>query len=1342
MSVERKLNLTSGRAAWASVAIGALCLLGWAFNVPLLRGTGGTWPELSRLSALCVIAAGLGCLLLRGTPRTLASFAGWSLAVLVSAAGLLSIGNPVIFSAGWWPLPHDPGMSPHTAVAFTLTGLALGGLGLQRRSWFNPSVWLGFAIFGIGLFDLVNYLLPLLGAPEVTGPARTSLPGAVALLAIGLAVATARLGRGFQALLADQDHGPLMTPRTLTLVVLLPIGLYAAQVLWVFPDDPLKHDQLALFTIAFAIGMAGVLATSMRHLQSLDRAKTQSEAERDNLLARLQQQAASLQSEVAHRTAELKAALQQSLRFDHLARSTHSGVIILDAAGQIEWLNPAWESIMGYTLAEVRGRRPSTVLHGPDTDLALADSIQSSMQRGVPARGEVINYRKDRVALWIALEVQPIYGTENRITGYFVIHTDITQRKQQESRMLELNERLDLALRSSHFGVWDWDLVEARGVWDDRQCALYGFAPGQFDGRKETWYGLLHPEDREAARARILQAISSENVYDHTFRIVRPDGTVRHIESFGTVYRDGTGKAVRIVGLNRDITTEREREQEVNALTQRLQFVANSAGFGIWEFDYATDAVFWDDQACRIFGVTREQLTHRTADWEQRVHPDDLPRATALHGDVEAGRSPHYEIEYRIIRPDGAVRTVEAHGYIVRNPDGSPKRMVGYNRDITDTRALREELRVTEERWRLALSSNNDGVWDWNIATGEIFRDARIAEIVGFRPDEIATDRHIWQSLGHPEDIPASNAALAEHLEGRRPLYESEYRLRHKLGHWIWVLDRGKVIDRDAKDQPLRMAGTQTDITPRKQLEERLRHGEEMSLQLGRLAQIGAWEWDLVSTKLTWSPEMFRVHEVELGYEPTLAKALDFYPPIARATLSEALQHAVRAGNGFDLELPFTTARGNKLWVRVLGRAEIKDGHATRVYGAFQDITGRRDAEEMRRQLEGQLFQAQKMETLGTLAGGIAHDFNNLLTGILGYQDLALDSLPEGDAARNYLMASREASLRARELVDQILTFSRQAGSEKVPVNLAQVVEDARRFLRATVPATVKIEVDIAPDCGRVLADATQIHQVLLNLGSNAAHAMRSTGGTMHLALAPVTLDSTQAAALSHLEPGQYIRLDCRDTGHGMDEETQKRIFDPFFTTKEVGQGTGLGLSVVHGIMQAHRGAITVWSAPGQGATFTLYLPVAEASIEEEIVANTLLPRGTGELIAVVDDEDIVRSFAQMALEKTGYRVASFDSPAQCLEAVRKRPDDFALLLTDQTMPVMKGIELAAEVRGLSVKIPIVIMSGYFSRISPEKLAQIGHVSLLSKPFTNDELARTVHRTLYPDGTPAPTSVG
>ncbi|HVU15312.1 MAG TPA: PAS domain-containing protein [Candidatus Didemnitutus sp.] len=910
---------------------------------------------------------------------------------------------------------------------------------------------------------------------------------------------------------------------------------------------------------------------------------------------------------------------------------------------------------------------------------------------------------------------------------------------ERTRRLHETTERMQLALHSGDYGVWDYDVTTGRQVWDDRQYTIYGIKPSEFDGTTDTFMRMVHPDDRTRLTQRYAQDLANGQTIDVDFRIVRGDGSVRHINSRSFVHRDATGKAVRMVGINRDVTPEREREQAVSTLNQRLLFVLNATGYGVWEFDFATERMLWDDHLLEVYGLRREMLTGHVRDWHDRVHPEDLAGVQAEMEEALVSKRHQVEQQFRVVRPDGVVRHISSVSYVLRDGAGAPKNLVGFDRDVTGEHDLREELRITEERWKLALAGNNDGVWDWNITTGEFYRNPRYAEIIGYMPAELPPDRHIWLSFGHPDDIAGTNTALAEHLEGRTVVYQSEYRLRHRDGQWVWVLDRGKVVARDPRGQPLRVVGTQTDITPRKQLEERLRHGEEMSLQLGRLAQIGAWEWDLGTSHLTWSPEMFRIHEVELGYEPTLAKSLEFYPTQARSSLSEALQHAVRAGEGFDFELPFTTARGSKLWVRVLGRAEFKDGRAIRIYGAFQDITARRDAEEMRRQLESQLFQSQKMETLGTLAGGIAHDFNNLLTGILGYQDLALDSVPEGDPARNYLAVAREASMRARELVDQILTFSRQTDSEKVPVNLSQVVEDARRFLRATVPATIRIDVEITPGCGPVLADATQIHQVLLNLGFNATHAMQASGGVMRMALEPVVLDPA-AAGLHHVEMGRYSRLTFSDTGHGMDAETCKRIFDPFFTTKEVGQGTGLGLSVVHGIIQAHRGSISVQSAPGKGATFTMLLPEAREDATELESLDTSMPRGHGELIAVVDDEDIVRSFAQMALEKLGYRVMAFDTPALCLEALRRTPSDYSILLTDQTMPVMNGIELATEIRSAVPSLPIVIMSGYFSRISPEKLAQLGHVSLLSKPFTNEELARTMHKALSPSNG-APTAL-
>jgi signal transduction histidine kinase/CheY-like chemotaxis protein len=459
----------------------------------------------------------------------------------------------------------------------------------------------------------------------------------------------------------------------------------------------------------------------------------------------------------------------------------------------------------------------------------------------------------------------------------------------------------------------------------------------------------------------------------------------------------------------------------------------------------------------------------------------------------------------------------------------------------------------------------------------------------------------------------------------------------------------------------------------------------------------------------------------------------EFFPVEHRDAFVRAIEQATRGGRAFDLRAPLVTQRGRRLWVRVIGRAEFKEDRAVRLFGAVQDITAQQEAELSQRKLETQLFQVQKMETLGTLAGGIAHDFNNLLTGIMGYQDLSLDTLSEGHPSRECLNEARNACLRARELVDQILTFSRQSdGGERVPVDMAFVIEEARRFLRATVPATIQIEVAVGQN-SRVLADPTQLHQVLLNLGTNAAHAMRASGGVLRLSVTTVVLNPAQAAAHGNLPAATYLCLSVSDSGHGMDTETQKRIFDPFFTTKEVGEGTGLGLSVVHGIMRAHGGTIEVTSAPGQGTTFDLYFPVAEGEAEEPAAAQALLPMGRGEVICVVDDEQIVAHVTRLSLERFGYRTMVFTSSEQCLEALRAEPGSCAVLLSDQTMPGLTGLELSARVRAFAPGLPIVIMSGYFSKISPRSLEDIGNINLLAKPFTMHELSRIIHRALHPD---------
>jgi PAS domain S-box-containing protein len=912
-----------------------------------------------------------------------------------------------------------------------------------------------------------------------------------------------------------------------------------------------------------------------------------------------------------------------------------------------------------------------------------------------------------------------------------VQHQAASLQQEVASRTKELkmlNDRHRLALRSSNYGVWDWDVLSGEQVWDAAMLEIFGLVPAAFNGKLDDWLRHVHPDDLPRIRQLDWNALEPDETLIFEYRIMRPDGSIRHLRAQGQPQFSADRRLVRIVGLVRDQTSDKEREVELSSLTERLQFVVSAAGYGVWEYDFKADRLFWDDHLLTLHGLHRSDVSGGIEAWRQRVHPDDWADVQHHLNEVMVGRREQFEPEYRIIRPDGAVRYMQMRSYLIRDSDSTPMRLVGLNRDVTAARELREQLRISEERWRLVVGSNNDAVWDWDLTKHHVYRDQRYAEMLGLEPTDLSASGLEWSSRVHPEDMVLANAALQQHLEGKSSYYQCELRMRHKNGQWIWMLDRGKVVARDTQNKPLRMVGTQTDITTRKTLEEKLRHNEQLSLQLNRLAQIGAWEEDTLSGRFTWAPEVYRIHEVELGFTPTVNSIQGFYPPESRVVLDEAFKRARLDGTPFDLELPFTTARGHQLWIRILGQAESHQGQVTRLFGGFQDITARRDAEEMRRQLESQLFQAQKMETLGTLAGGIAHDFNNLLTGILGYQDLAFDGLPEGHESRPYLEASRDASLRARELVDQILTFSRQSGSKKVPVDLKAIAEDARRFLRATVPATIRIELTSTETCPPVLADASQIHQVLLNLGTNAAHAMHQTGGLMRITLSTTTV--AESASFNQLAPGRYVRVDFSDNGHGMDETTSKRIFDPFFTTKEVGQGTGLGLSMVHGILQAHQGNITVTSSEGQGTTFTFFLPVAE--VQEAAVHNEhpATPRGQGELVAIVDDEDLVRSFAQISLERAGYRVMSFDRATTCLSEIRGRIAEFSVLLTDQTMPGMNGIELAAEIRTIAPTLPVIIMSGYYSRIAPEMLQKMGFVSLISKPFTNEELAQTVHRSV------------
>jgi CheY-like chemotaxis protein len=374
-------------------------------------------------------------------------------------------------------------------------------------------------------------------------------------------------------------------------------------------------------------------------------------------------------------------------------------------------------------------------------------------------------------------------------------------------------------------------------------------------------------------------------------------------------------------------------------------------------------------------------------------------------------------------------------------------------------------------------------------------------------------------------------------------------------------------------------------------------------------------------------------------------------------------------------------------------------------------------------------MQAQKMESIGTLAGGIAHEFNNILSIIIGHNELVMAALPKWSHERNNLEEIQIAGIRARDVVRQLLTFSRQDGAEKKPLNIGSVVKEAMKLIRSSIPANIDINLIIPDDVPIIFGNATQLNQMLINLCGNATDAMLNTGGMITIELSNKTIHEKHASIHPSLTPGRYIKLMVSDTGCGMTKKTLDRIFEPYFTTKEIGKGTGIGLAVIYGIIERHDGSISVESKPNEGTVFTILLPACEGLIEQKSETPIVLPTGN-ERILLVDDDLSLLKLGKLRLESLGYSIQGRTDPLEALETFEADPDAFDLVITDMAMPHMTGDQLASEILVIRPKMPIILCTGYSEKISEEKAYKIGIRSFVMKPMDQTEFATSVRKVL------------
>jgi PAS domain S-box-containing protein len=641
-------------------------------------------------------------------------------------------------------------------------------------------------------------------------------------------------------------------------------------------------------------------------------------------------------------------------------------------------------------------------------------------------------------------------------------------------------------------------------------------------------------------------------------------------------------------------------------------------------------------------------------------------------------------------------------------------------------RQARAELRTSEQRFRSVSESIGEFIWEVDTKGQFTFVSDRVESVLGYRPEDLLGKRDCF--IADESDAARCRSFRRERMQAKEGFRDFEYLGRTKPGSPVWLSSSGSPI-LGPKNRLLGFRGATLDITERKLAERSIRLSEEKYRRLFEDAVLGIFRSTVDGKIIEVNPayaRMFGFSSPEETKSQVNDVAIDLYVDPARR--NEIVRMVHDAKGPVHAEILYkrkdgSTFTGNlHLW-------EVRD-RSENLYleGFIEDITERKRAEEEKEKLEAQLLQAQKLEAIGTLAGGIAHDFNNILSPIIGYAQMALDDLPHSNPMRfgqEQIMAS---GLRAKDLVKQILAFGRPGeGQRKEPVAVSSIVKEAIKLLRASLPSSIKIVHRIENCTAKV--DPTQIHQVLMNLCTNAAHAMNNRG-ILEIRLSNVHLSESDLTGQSivHLKPGLHLKLSVSDSGSGMDKPTLERIFDPFFTTKAVGKGTGLGLAVVHGIVKHHDGAVTVQSEVGKGSIFNIYIPAVEHGVR---MAGETGPSRSGgaERVLLIDDEESIIQMETAMLKGLGYKVTPETNSLHSLEIFRSRPGEFDLVITDQTMPDLTGIELIKEIRRIRADIPMILCTGFSEEVTEETAIAL-NAEFIMKPFTKAQFAEIIRKVL------------
>lgn len=783
------------------------------------------------------------------------------------------------------------------------------------------------------------------------------------------------------------------------------------------------------------------------------------------------------------------------------------------------------------------------------------------------------------------------------------------------------------------------------------------------------------------------------------YRFLRKDGAIRFLSGIGKVLPNS-----QIVAFTNDITERKRAESQLRESEERFRTLVEISAEGICIINPEGNFVYTSPAFDLLSGYEAGELIGQS--FFAIVPPEEQGRATRSFEAVY--QNPNTTIfldEYLHLRKDGTIRIAESWGKILQ--DGN---VVAFTRDITDRVNAEETLRKNEEHYRSLIENASDIIALLSAEGTYEYVSPSFERVLGFAPDEII-GRPISEIV-HPGDIANIQRAMTDAFENpgvTRPTVE--FRGKHKDGSLRfmeavgWVRADGKLVV-NARD-----------ISDRKRAEERLRESEEQFRTLVEISTDGISIIDREGRLRYASPaklKIFGYTEEEVLGKPFLSFIHSDDVPVAEKTF---MQNLTQSGQSVMTEMRIRHKDGSYRITENLSK-QMPDSN---LVAYTRDVTEKR-------KLDMQLLRAQRMESIGTLAGGIAHDLNNVLAPILLSVEV-LKKMVHDEKGRRILTTLESSAKRGSEMVKQVLTFARGIEGERVLLHPMHILKEIQKIAKETFPKSIEVRSDLSKGLWNVTGDATQIHQVLMNLCVNARDAMPS-GGMLTIRSANVQIDEYYSKMHLEAKPGNYVVLSVEDTGMGIPQHLREKIFEPFFTTKEVGKGTGLGLSTVSAIVKSHGGFVNVYSEPGKGTEFRIYLPASVGMSNEDNKKELQeLPMGNGELILVVDDESSIREVTVTTLEALGYRALAASDGTEGLAMFLKHQTEIAVILTDMMMPYMDGAAMIRALRRLSSNARIIAVSGLTANGEATESLQID--AFLPKPYTAEILIRTIENVLY-----------